>query len=86
MKQFEKSFEVIDQCNTNSKDSKYKLFLSAILSAFLELKLNQQTDLILKNKGLAIVSDKEKIVQLYFESKAKNIKFDIYFLNSLNSF
>lgn len=86
MKQFEKSFEVIDQCNTNSKDSKYKLFLSAILSAFLEVKLNQQTDLILKNKGLAIVSDKEKIVQLYFESKAKNIKFDIYFLNSLNSF
>jgi tetratricopeptide (TPR) repeat protein len=83
MKQIEKSYETIELCSVNSIDPKYKLFLPAILTSFLQMRVNQQSDLILKSKVLMLLADKEKIVQLYFESKAKNIKFDIYILDSL---
>ena len=82
MKEFEKAFNTIDRCNVECKDQKYKLFLPTILSSWLEIKLKKED--YSKDKISNLLSDKDKIVQLYFESKVKKIKFDIYVLNSIN--
>ncbi|MES2514497.1 MAG: O-antigen ligase family protein [Bacteroidota bacterium] len=82
--QFEKAFEIIDECHVNSKDPKYASFLPVILNAFIKTKLNEQQKEKLENKEPnSFKSMNALLVHLYFDAKAKNRKFDVHVLDSL---
>ena len=76
MKEYENAFKIIDKCSINSTDPKYKLFLPVILNSLLDDLLSKQkdTDLIITD----IKNTKDKITQLYFESKIKGVNFEQY--------
>ena len=44
MLQYQKAFEMIDQCSVDSQDPKYRSFLKAILSAWIEEQKTKQKD------------------------------------------
>lgn len=68
-KQYEKAFETIDQCDIDSQDQKYQLFLPAILNAVVDVMKEKNNQL--KNINV----DKDQLVELYRASKKENIDF-----------
>lgn len=78
MKEYENAFEIINKCSINSTDPKYKLFLPVILNSWLDDLLSKQKDLDLIKTITDIKNTKDKIIQLYFESKIKGVNFVQY--------
>lgn len=80
MKEYEKAFETIDKCSINSTDTKYQLFLPAILNSWMDVLLSKQKDM---NLIRALKNIKDKTSQLYFESKNKRVKFEQYIIKNV---
>lgn len=83
MRDFEKAYLTIDQCKATTADAKYKIFLPAILNAWIDVQItksaNKENFQFLTN----IKSSKENLVALYLQSKENNISF-IRYLNQIN--
>jgi len=75
MKEYEKAFKTIDKCQVNSDDPKYHSFLPVILSSYIELNVSKQNNIESIKKWSEIKNDTNKILNIYFESKKKNINF-----------
>lgn len=74
--QYEKAFETIDKVPTNSKNKSYIPFLTSILQS--------QIDMITKEYEFETIPEEfyqaEKIVQQYFDARAKRINFKTHFI------
>lgn len=81
-KDYEKAFTTIDKCSINCIDPKYKIFLSAILKAELNVLISKQyAPDIIKKLG-DVKNSEEKILNYYFDSKRKNVNFTTYLINN----
>ena len=75
----EMAFNTIDKINTDCPDAKYKVFLMAILKLKInDLLKSKSNDSNLVEKIRGISDSDEKLLNLFFESKRKNIKFVYY--------
>ena len=72
-KQYENAYQTIDKCDINSSDPKYRLFLAAILNQKIQSMNNKKINTLELNDL--------KRINLYFESKKKNINFEHYLQN-----
>lgn len=82
LKEYEKAFETIDKCDIKSVDSKYKIFLPVILNSWFDVLLSKEKDENTIKKLIDIKNSKDKILELYFESKRKNISFEVFIRKS----
>jgi O-antigen ligase len=80
-KQFGKAFEMIDQINIDSKNSRYSMFLVPILTRELNRILKANANDELSKRMAAHITSGEKIVQLYFDSKKNKSDFRNFVLN-----
>lgn len=78
--EIDKAFETINKCSVDCPDSKYNTFLPVILNAWLTLQTRAITDEKTKVRMIETLNNRENITQLYFDSKTKNIKFDITYI------
>ncbi|MDD4149268.1 MAG: O-antigen ligase family protein [Bacteroidales bacterium] len=83
MKEYEKAFETIDKCDINSVDPKYQIFLPVILNSWLDVLISKEKDMNIVEKISDIKNSDDKLVELYFESKIKNISFEVFIKKSL---
>ena len=82
MKDYEKAFEIIDKCDVNCVDPKYQSFLPAILKSWIDDVISKQSNEVSIKKLTEIKTDKEKILNFYFEAKKNNTNFIQYILNN----
>jgi tetratricopeptide (TPR) repeat protein len=84
MQAYDKAFETIDKCDTQSKDEKYKLFLQAILNAWLDARIVNEKNPVIVEKLTNIKNTKDEIVTLYVESRKKGLNFKEYINRQTN--
>ncbi len=81
MKEYEKAFEIIDKCNYNTNNPKYyQTYLPVILNSWLDVLISKQMNNNMIKSLTDIKNSKTQIVQLYIDSKNKNIAFEKYLL------
>jgi tetratricopeptide (TPR) repeat protein len=80
---FEKAFIIIDQCDTNCIDPKYLIFLPAILNEKAKIILQKATPMDDKRFRFRSFSN-DKLLEIYFLSKRKNIRFEDEIVTQLN--
>jgi len=78
LKDYQNAFKIIDKCDTNAEDNKYKTFLPSILYSYIKQIAEQHGDTDLIKKLNETIDVKENLVEKYFESKHKNISFENY--------
>lgn len=83
LKEYVKAFEIIDKCSINSSDTKYQLFLPAILNAWLKDLLSKQKNVNLIEIITEIKNTEDNPIQLYFESKIKGVSFEQYIFKNV---
>jgi len=82
MKDYEKAFDIIDKCDVNCIDPKYKTFLPAILKSWVSDVISKQSNEDSIKKLTEIKTDTDKILKIYFDAKKNNINFIQYILNN----
>ena len=82
-KAFDKAFETIDRCAIDTRDAKYKTFLSPILKAKADLIL-QGTRSEVSEESKNILANLQDYTPIYFESKKNNITFEEQIIKYLN--
>jgi O-antigen ligase len=80
IKDYDNAFTTIDKCNPETKNKNYKLFLAPILQKKLML-IFLKSNLSYKNQMFT----PKKLLQLYIDSKRKNITFEEYVIKSLTT-
>lgn len=81
-KEIEKAFETIDKCDVGSRDPKYKLFLTPILSSWLEDQITKEKDTVLKAQLIALSKQPDNLVIMYTQSKKSGIQLKKYILQT----
>lgn len=79
-KEIEKAFETIDKCEVGSRDPKYKLFLTAILSSWLEDEARKEKDPVSKQQLAGLKNRPDTLISMYTESKKSRIELKKYIL------
>jgi len=83
MKEYEKAFGIIDKCNVNTDNPKYyQTYLPVILNSWLDVLISKQKDVNTIKVLTDIKNSKSQTVQLYINSKNKNIAFEKYLLKN----
>ena len=72
---FQKAYETINKCSISCSDPKYPVFLNAILTTKLDEIINKQVDQNLNQKLSELKNSQERLSNLFFECKRKNINF-----------
>lgn len=78
LRNYPEAYRIISKCKVQSKNPKYKVFLSAILSAYMEFTINKKCNSSEIKTKLSQKPDSESLVKLFFEERAKGNTFDFY--------
>lgn len=83
-KEYEKAFETIDRCTTNSKNDSYKQIVIPIVEKKLNATLISINNPILNDYLKSKIKTEEDLLTLYFEFKKNNTTFDEYVKSLIN--
>ncbi len=84
IKEYEKAFEIIDQCDINSKNDSYKKILTPIVEKKLNMTLISINNPQLNSELRSKIKSEKDLLALYFDYRKNNSNFDKYMQSLIN--
>jgi tetratricopeptide (TPR) repeat protein len=82
-KEYEKAFQTIDKCDSNSKHNSYKQFLTPIVEKKLNTTLVKLNNPKLNEHLKSKIKTEDELLRFYFDYKENNCTFDNYIKSSV---